>query len=38
MNRPPKNMISCTRKSHIPRVDGVLLLLEVVEVVREDGE
>ena len=35
MNRPPKNMISVTRNTHMPSVGGLDLLLHVVEVVLQ---
>ena len=35
MNMPPKNSTSVTRNTHIPNCDGVLLLLERVEVVLQ---
>ena len=35
MNRPPKNMISVTRNTHMPSAGGLDLLLHVVEVVLQ---
>ena len=35
MNRPPKNMISVTRNTHIPSDGGLELLLHAVEVVLQ---